>query len=112
MILTDKAELNFNLWLIEYYLKNRQDYNRFSNEIILRKHYRKTEVEKNALIIEWLDSANIFIQIDFENREPIFSYYVYSGKDICSGEYNANSRSEATQQAILKANSLYNDMNK
>jgi len=102
MILTDKAKEDF----LKYY-------NNHSNNYLLSF----TDFEdlptsvQNALIIEWLDSVNIFIQIDFENREPIFSYYVYSGKDICSGEYNANSRSEATQQAIIKANEIYNNLN-
>jgi hypothetical protein len=77
------------------------------------KDFKKLpEVCQNALIIEWLDRLGIFIQIDFESREPVFSYYIFSGKNICSGEENAKSRTEATQKAILKANEIYNDLNK
>jgi hypothetical protein len=109
-LLTGKAELFFNMWLIEYYLKNRQDYHQFSNESILRKHYRKTEVEKKALIIDFFDSIGIYIYIEpyFSSMNRIlFKNYVLRNKDI-DEQNDYLSRSYATEQAIIKANEIYN----
>ena len=108
MLLTDKALRDCNKWLTEYYFRNREDYHKFSNEIILRKHYRKTEVEKNALIIEWLDSVNIKISITYSKTLKGFGFLLYS--EYCKVNSGAHTRQEATQQAILKANEIYNNL--
>lgn len=100
MILTDKAKEDFIKWSRKEYDKD-----------LFCAFTSMPKTSQYALIIEWFDSVGIFIQIDFENREPIFSYYIFNYKNICSGEDNAKTRSEATQQAILKANEIYNNLN-
>jgi hypothetical protein len=95
MLLTGKALIDFDEWLIEYYLKNRQDYNQFSNGSILRKHYRKTEVEKNALIIEWFIYRQLLQNVFYkEYRHTGFSDYTF-----------------AINQSIKKCNEIYNNLN-
>lgn len=95
MLLTGKALRDHNKWLIEYYFRNREDYHKFSNEIILRKHYRKTEVEKNALIIEWFIYRQIWQNVFYkEYRHTAFSNYTF-----------------AINQSIKKCNEIYNNLN-
>ena len=61
----------------------------------------------NALIIEWLDSVGIFIFIEFgykftivNNESSIFDkYYIHST--------NLETRQEATEKAIEKANEIF-----
>jgi len=94
-MLTDKAKEYFDKWLINYYLTNRQDYNQFTNDSIMRKHYRKTEIEKNALIIEWLDSIEVlsFQEILLETYKD--NYLMYPLNTIF-------------KEAIEKSNEIYN----
>lgn len=62
----------------------------------------------NALILDWLDSVNIFVDIKskFGQRKQCrrFSFCV---KDTNSG-FMYNSRPEATKEAIIKCNEIYN----
>lgn len=67
-------------------------------------------VVKNNLIIEWFDSFGVYIGIVHVNVgsgyfEAIVHYY--------GGLYfKSISRIEATQKAIIKANEIYNNLNK
>ena len=59
-----------------------------------------------ALIIEWFDSVGIYIGIQTEE------IYEHTAFNACINESNLNqtfnSRQEATRQAIIKANDIYN----
>lgn len=112
MILTGKAKEDIDVWLIGYYIENREDYNIFSNGDILRKHYRKTSVEKNALTIEWLDSVGIYI---LHHKRNVINKLDFSCDIITEdGLYNnfnvwLFSRQKATTEAIKSANKIYNE---
>lgn len=98
-LLTGKAKIDFNIWLIEYYIKNRKDYHKFSIELILKKHYRKTELEQNALIIEWLDNMEYkgqrfyltFFEFNLKHKLPNWGFKEISEKAIeqCNEFYNS-----------------------
>ena len=63
----------------------------------------------NALIIEFFDSAGIYVQIDVENLDSTFSSYVFNKNNLFSSDENSNTRQEATNKAIITANKLYNE---
>jgi hypothetical protein len=102
MILTGKAKKDFIKWL--YFKHNLQPYNLF-NEII-----------QYALIIEWFDSVGIYISInyvdfydEFKNNTGFETYVTNKGLSV---KFRIVSiRQEATEQAIKKANEIYNNKN-
>ena len=64
---------------------------------------------KNALIIDWLDSVGIIISVTYCKLSNGFDFLLYSEYyQVSSGTHT---RPEATQQAILKANEIYNNLN-
>jgi hypothetical protein len=113
MILTDKCKEEF----IDYLRNNKKA----SMEIgVLRLHWQEYPKEYlNALIIEFFDSTNLFIHIDNmtncfdEKMNKKWNAYIkipYTNrKKVCEWY---DSRSEATQSAILKANEIFNNLNK
>ena len=93
MILTGKAKEDF----LEY-LDVEEKW--FNEEYIPLFEY--------ALIIEWFDSVGIYC---VPNYNFINKNWSCSAKDIYTILYrgcNFNSRQEATRQAIIKANEIYN----
>lgn len=63
----------------------------------------------NAITVEWFDSVGIFIDIKskfgISKNKQIFSFSV---KGSSSG-FKYLSRQEATKEAIIKANNIYNE---
>ena len=75
--------------------------------------YRLNNTCQNALIIEFFDSKNIFIEVSgifYQGFEPEFNYNIQEKGTLngINGEV-FNSRQEATIQAIKKANEIYNE---
>lgn len=68
------------------------------------------EIEQHANIIEWLDSVGIFIDIDINisGDAAMFSHFMAYGEYFGSTEQYWKTRSEATKDAIKKANEIYN----
>lgn len=56
-----------------------------------------------ALIIEWFDSVNFYVEVI--RNEGYFEYFVHEEWD-----YGFETRQEATKQAIIKANDIYNTL--
>lgn len=109
MELTGKCKQDFEKWLISFFREKRTDYNNlFTDESILRKFYRKTDVEKNALIIEFFDSVEIYIDTWYYDG---FCWQVDCYLLEESAKYNEakNSRPEAQTEAIKKAIEIYNE---
>jgi hypothetical protein len=96
MALTDKSTYDFINWL-----DNKYDIHYYNQECALN-------VCLNALIIEWFDSVNIYINIKSKFGQikqcERFSFIV---KTYNSG-FIFNSRNEAIEEAIKKANFFYN----
>lgn len=96
MTLTESSKNDFITWLDKQY-----DIHYYNQECALNTCL-------NSLIIEWFDSVNIYINIKskFGQKKQCerFSFMVES--------YNSgfifNSRNEATEEAIKKANYFYN----
>ena len=64
----------------------------------------------NALIIEWLDSVDIIIEIHYGYSQLDFNFFkAYINEERT--DVNVIGRNEATQQAIIKANEIYNNLN-
>lgn len=68
---------------------------------------------KNALIIEWFDSIGIYIITNYSCGDFDYEVKDYTSQNSCKIHFNSNfeSRQEATKQAIIKANKIYNERN-
>jgi len=108
MILNGKAKEDF----LEYYWENRikplsmsickkQDLGEFFETIM--------DIMQNALIIEWLDSVKIFINIKSKfGQKKQCERFSFNVRNYNSG-FMFNSRQEATEKAIEKAVEIYNN---
>lgn len=93
MILTGNTLENFTEWLYK------NQYSKKENEF--------TRVELNALIIEFFDSVGIYIDTESEEIYEYVGFYAYVNNESLNEIFK--SRQEATEQAILKANEIYNE---
>ena len=108
MILIGKAKEDFFKWFTITILNCKTER--------LKRFYSlafegKKDTEKNALIIEWFDSVGIIIEVaptyyDGWTFLPIVYDNLGNKHDI---DIDYKSRQEATKQAILKANQIYNE---
>ena len=94
MKLTGKCKEKFIFWMCQ-------------NHEYARWHEYETMPESclNALIIEFFDSVGIYITVD-HNVTVSKSFWCNSFSDSIF-----NSRTETTNEAIIKANDLYNENN-
>lgn len=99
-LLTGKAKIDFGKW----YYKNIH----FVGLCDVEEHLNQTI---NALIIEWLDSVNIFVNSSGLILSKNFISDVSISQNMEFYYDGFKTRSEATQQAILKANEIYNNLN-
>lgn len=101
MILTGKSKEDFERWNNDIYGIVDTAH---SNECIEFRHLNP-ELQ-HSVIIDWFDSVGIRITV---------SYWDYTSKwqdvilGLINGSYEHNSRHEATKQAIIKANDIYNE---
>lgn len=110
MILTGKAKDDFNKWKIEC--------KRLSSVEVLEFRFLSNVVQ-NSMIIEWLDSVGIYIEVACSPTLEVgvircnFNSYV-SGQIVINNHPFGwvNSRAETTEQAIITANEIYNQKNK
>lgn len=131
MILTDKAREDFNDWYWNVWFEDKERESYQSKEEALYALNYTDVVFMNAILIEWLDSVGIYISTDYAVIDDSTLAFVYSivkyleeGKgrkkdswdfieridsfDGYSTDYYAD-RQEATRQAIIKANEIYNE---
>lgn len=69
-----------------------------------------------TVIIDWFDSVGVYVTVDIWHRDKGVMYFGWTIGDFHGSRYShdkleAISRQEATKQAILKANKLYNNQN-
>lgn len=104
MLLTGKAKEDF----LESF--NKKCYDSFLEFEDLFSKNKELSIIRNALIIEWFDSVGIYIGIV---RFNVGSGYFEARVHYNGGLYFTSiSRIEATQKAIIKANEIYNNLNK
>lgn len=96
MILTGKALEHYKIWFDKYY----NDY---------WTYYQSKLTILNALIIEWFDSVGIYINIENLYYQSWWSYKVKIIPNIFEEKVMVKTRQEATEQAIKKANEIYNE---
>ena len=106
MILTGKAKEDFLEYYNNHSIKYLLSWTDFDDLPL---------VVKNALIIEWLDSVGIYINTTYEEFEDIQvkklpvlvkTWIVWVNEELL---IDFNSRQEATDEAIKKANEIYNN---
>lgn len=114
MILRDKVKQDFENWII-----NNPD-NHDSKRLV--KIYNQKELFVsyvgigktffNALIIEWLDSIGIYIEVGGAIYRGVEFWYNIQQQNTINGHNGEyfNSRQEATEKAIDKANEIYNSL--
>lgn len=102
MILNGKCKEKFLEWMRDKY-SNAYDVLNSINPII-----------SNALIIEFFDSVGIYISLnyvsfydEFRNDKGFEAYVTNNGLSVKFR--SLNSRQQATEQAIKKANDIYNE---
>ena len=105
MVLTGKAKEEFFNWLDNQGV-NGIDISNWEFE----KFHLLSNVSQNSLIIEWFDSVGIYIEISFYD-DCYWTYNIYSNKPVLEKETAniCNNRQEATEEAIKKANEIYNE---
>lgn len=86
-----------------------------SYKFIETEHYIENcgKTMLNALIIEWFDSVGICIEIDVSRFNDKYGFdcgfYYDNFNDYIAVDGFFNSRQEATEKAIGKANDIYNE---
>lgn len=101
MILTGKAKEDFIDYLWQSKFK-KDDYKEYEDYINNQK-----ESHTYADIIEWFDSVGIYITILNLDLQRRFYYKIVRTERI-EGYFLHSERQEATKQAIIKANEIYN----
>ena len=99
MILTGKAKEDFKEWKVN-------NKNLSTIEVLDFEHLSKTS--QNALIIDFFDSVGIYCVSNYNFINTNWSYSVKNADTILSRGCNYKTRKEATEQAIIKANEIYN----
>ena len=103
MILTNKSKEDFFNWLDNQGV-NGIDVSNWEFE----KFQLLSNVSQNALIIDWFDSVGIYVNSSGLTLSKTFISDV-SVNDNCEYNYDGfRTRKEATEQAIKKANEIYN----
>lgn len=109
MELTGKAKEDFINYLWNSKFK-KEDYKEYEDYIENQK-----ESHTYADIIEWLDSLDVYVEIGLD-KTTYPKYWVEISKYTHFGNYKEifndglyKDRETATQQAIIKANEIYNE---
>lgn len=107
-MLTGKAKEDFEKWLKKQSFVN---FNKYTKKIIIdNKIYSElNERFVSTLIIEWFDSAGIYITTEIMAKN-IFSFRI-DYDNIFDCEECFKTRQEAQVKAIEKANEIYNKLN-
>lgn len=109
MILTGKAKEDFY-----YYVFNNIKEQLFGDLQDVYDYIYSLPISCNhALIIEWFDSVGIYIIVDYSHHVYLTSSVedinLQFDKRLLFYENGYNTRQEATKQAILKCNTIYNE---
>lgn len=111
MILTEKAKKDFEFWYWNDWFEDKER-NYYKSEYEAFDNLKKTDkVFLNAIIIEWFDSVGIIINIGGVMINGVFDFsFDIQQNNTLNGidTYGLKTRKEATTQAIIKANEIYN----
>jgi len=117
MKLTGECREDFEIFVLKYFRQERKDYDKFTDNTVLGKFSRMTDIFQNALIIEFFDSVGIYVSIECYydallgyNRgfEAIVFDEQENTKYDCNPSDCFETRLEAISKAIEKVNEIYN----
>ena len=104
MILTGKTKEDF----LRYYGDEISHLEEIEYDFLL-----ESSIIRNALIIEWFDSIGIYIEVYRHNNRPTVQGFNSRIVRRINGYYECctavDTRKEATEEAIKKANEIYNE---
>ena len=111
MILTGKAKEDFNKWYWNEWFEDKER-DSYQNKEDALSHLDFTDIVfSNAILIEWLDSVGIYVNTQITqtpvSHKVYFECLIRSDRTKVSDFYTT--RQEATKQAIIKANEIYNN---
>ena len=99
MILTGQAKKDFEKWYIS--TESVDIYKGDCNDQVFN-------TIRNALIIEWFDSVGIYVNISNLYHQNSWCYKVKNCPEVFEEKIMTKSRKDATIEAIVKANEIYN----
>lgn len=113
MILTGKAKEDFENYVLNKELGHDSEVliSVYNQETLFINYNNVKETLLNALIIEWFDSVGIYVNSSGLTLSKTFISDV-SVNNNCEYNYDGfRTRKEAIEQAIKKANEIYNNKN-
>jgi hypothetical protein len=110
--LVGKAQTDFWKWYLlpetleSHKLKSQH---KFSSDNVIKVGFlADSKVCQNALIIEWLDTVNIYITSKLFDHDVDYAKWQFSIRNYINTPYKYYSRQEAYFEAIKQANIIYN----
>ena len=110
-ILNGRCKDDFETWYIPYIRELREDYNKFPNDSLLRKFYRKPLSERFGVLQDFFDDKEIRVENTRLARLKGFYPKVNDSPVVPNGEWLHICSDSARKHAIQKANDLYNTIN-
>jgi len=104
MLLSGKALEEFDKWYLNQIRKRDDIGERYFDHSLLNFFWNSGETMINAFVIEWLDSVGIYVLITCFDGDDWWCEFNGLGYSILGP-----TRQQATEQAIIKANEIYNE---
>jgi len=105
MKLTGQAKALFEKWYLLLIRKERKDYDRFSDEQILRKFYRLLPSQRWGVLQDFADSLEVELKVFVDHRHGTY-IAVVKHQNV---EVDHPTRQEARTAAIEKLNQIINE---
>lgn len=111
-MLTGKAKSDFEKWYWNDWLTG-SDRDYHEKDEVIENSWKAEKLFLFPLIIEWLDSVGIYVDVEFFRKDIKDEAKFVSGTTDCKNGFRTlgkefNSRQQATEQAIIRANEIYN----
>jgi hypothetical protein len=107
MKLTGRTKEQFEKWYLLLIRQQRKDYDKFSDDQVLRKFYRLLKSQQWGVIQDFADSLGYHIQIVASLNQTTYSYEMYDKKREYTGKI-FHTRQESRDAAIEKFNEINN----
>lgn len=107
-LLTGKALSDFDIWLISNHEYAKRGMAPFNSIAYMVKYVLPDDMVYTK-VIEWIDSVGVYVEI--QKCNSCFSYCIkdYNSIILHDHYYAIDTRHEATKQAIIHANKIYNE---
>lgn len=105
MKLTGQTKIDFEKWYLLLIRQQRKDYDKFSDDQVLRKFYRLLQSQQWGVFQDFADSVGVNISAGSFGDSGVFDYEI----DFIPSDEIRDTRQEARNAAIEKFNEIYND---